>query len=87
MLAEGFKAEDYEEEPLGVWAENWEAVAFFIDCCGTQWRHGFGGPTGLDYTAVLAALRTLRLPRDRFQELYADVRTLERAALEEMARE
>lgn len=69
-----------------VWRENWESVLFFAHHCGTQWRYvgvGMGGAmaTGLDYTAVLAALRTLRLPKDRFEEVYADVRVMERAAL------
>lgn len=51
---------------------------------GTQWRVGAGGATGLDYTAVLAVIRSLRLPRARADELFADVRIMERAALEKM---
>ena len=73
-----------------VWAENWQSVMFFSNYCGTQWRYasGMGGvvSTGLDHTAVLANLRTLRLPRARADEIYADVRLMERAAMGAMAR-
>lgn len=68
-----------------VWEENWQSVSFFLEFCGTQWRSGMGGATGLDYTAVIASLRTLRFPRERFDEVFADVRTMEHAALAAMA--
>ena len=71
-----------------VWAENWASVVFFADFCMTQWRYAAGmnggGATGLDYSAVLASLRTLRLPREKFDRVFSDVRVLERAALEAM---
>ena len=68
-----------------VWEENWPAVMFFSRL-GTQWRHaGMGSPCGLDYTAVLALLRTLRLPRDEAEAMFDDVQTMERAALQEMS--
>lgn len=70
---------------IGVWPENWQSVGFFMDYCRTQWRVGMGGATGLDYTAVLACLRTLRLPRAEFDSMFADVRTMEAAALGAMA--
>lgn len=70
-----------------MWEENWPSVIFFSRL-GTQWRtSGMGSPTGLDYTAVLALLRTLRLPRDEHDALFDDVQTLERAALQEMAKQ
>ena len=69
-----------------MWEENWPSVIFFSRL-GTQWRVGVSGPTGLDYTAVLALLRTLRLPRDEHDALFDDVQTLERAALQEMAKQ
>lgn len=42
---------DFEVEP-----ENWETVVMFLRL-STQWRHGFNGPTGLDYTAVESTFR------------------------------
>lgn len=75
------------ENVVEVWAENWEAVSFFLEFCRSQWRAGMGGATGLDYTAVIASLRTLRLPRERFDEVFADVRVMEHAALQEMGKQ
>lgn len=69
-------------EELAIWPENRESVAFFREYCQTQWRSSMGGYTGLDYTAVLASLRTLRLGRDRRDEIFADVRVMESAALD-----
>lgn len=75
------------EHTVEVWAENVASVNFFLEYCGTQWRAGMGGATGLDYTAVIASLRTLRLGRERFDEVFADVRLMERAALNVMGGE
>lgn len=69
-----------------MWEENWPAVMFFSRI-STQWRvGGMGSPSGLDYTAVLALLRTLRLPRADADALFDDVQTMERAALQEMSK-
>lgn len=51
----------------------------------TQWRVGMGGPTGLDYTAVLALIRAMRLPREQSDELFKDIQTMEFEALVQMA--
>lgn len=73
-----------KEDCIEVWEENVQSVNFFLEFCGTQWRVVMGGVTGLDYTAVITSLRTLRLNRERFDEVFADIRTMERAAMEEM---
>lgn len=64
-----------------IWPENLEAAWFFREYLQTQWRVGAGGATGLDYTAVLACIRTLGMARDKRDELFADVRAMEAAAL------
>lgn len=69
-----------------MWQENWPAVLFFSRL-STQWRTGIGCQSGLDYTAVLALLRTLRLPRTEFDALFEDVQVMEGEALREMARQ
>lgn len=57
-----------------------------FSCLGTQWRvGGMGSATGLDYTAVLAFIRTLRLPREQADELFSDIQTMEAEALAVMA--
>lgn len=72
---------------MEVWADVWPAVEFFLDYCSTQWRVGGAGATGLDHTAVIADIKTLRLPRAKAGELYADVRVMERAALAQMRKD
>jgi hypothetical protein len=68
-----------------VWPENWESFLFFTGL-ETQWRFiaGLSGTvrTGLDYTAVLAEmqLKGMSVP-DRIG-LFADIKLMERAALE-----
>ena len=64
-----------------VWPENEDVYRFFRDYCLTQWRVGVGGVVGLDYTAVLACLRTLRISRDRRDEMFADLRCMESGAI------
>ncbi|MGD8327378.1 MAG: DUF1799 domain-containing protein, partial [Sphingomonadales bacterium] len=45
----------------------------------TQWREGFNGPSGLDYTAVRPTAEMLGLEVDR--TLFIDLRTMEAEAL------
>lgn len=48
---------------------------------GTQWRQGPSGAYGLDYNAIPFVLRMKRIPRERWPDLFEDLRVLERAAL------
>lgn len=73
-----------QSDEILIWPENAESVNFFVDYCRTQWRVGAGGPTGLDYTAVLATMRASPIPRARRDEVFADVRVMESAALDAM---
>lgn len=78
----GIKPEDYaDQDALEVWPENTQAVNFFIEYCATQWRTGMGGATGLDYSAVIAALQWLGFDKEVFEQ----VRCIERGALDAMA--
>jgi len=83
MRAAGFEPEDYADDVVEIWPDCWESVQFFIRL-STQWRHGFGGPTGLDYSAVLSLLRAMRFPREKSTQIFDDVQIMERAALVEM---
>jgi hypothetical protein len=73
-----------QETEVLIWPENELAYGVFVRLL-TQWRVGMGGATGLDYTAVLAFIRTLRLSRVEAEELFADIQVMESAALEAMA--
>lgn len=69
---------------MEVWPENWPAWVLFCEMSG-QWRSGFNGPTALDYTALFMRMDRLGLADPDWQDLFADVRTLESAALTQMA--
>ena len=68
-----------------VWPENWSAWALF-DEMGGQWRtRGMGGmPYALDYGPLLMRMERLRLSDIEYENLFADVRVLEHAALKQM---
>ena len=66
-----------------IWPENWPAFALFCKV-QTQWRVGMAGPTGLDYTPLLALMARMNLSDADHDELFDDVQTLERAALAAM---
>ena len=72
-----------EEQSFDVYADAWNSWRFFV-ACRTQWRHGFNGPTGLDYTAVRALMALLHAKRHERDELFADVTTMEAATLDEL---
>jgi hypothetical protein len=52
----------------------------------SQWRIGFGGATGLDYTAAIAHLRTAHgLRGKRLQKAWACMRAAEQGVLQAWA--
>ena len=69
---------EFEVEP-----ENWETVCLFM-AVQTQWRIGFSGPSGLDYTAVKATMDILGVTDQ--PAVFAGIRIMECAALQEMGR-
>jgi hypothetical protein len=70
---------------IDVWPDNVEAVNVFVEV-STQWRYaGMGSPSGLDYPSIESTLRMTGIPRKRWAGLFADVRVMERAALEHFA--
>ena len=85
-MAAGFTPDDYEEDPIEVWPEHARAWAFFCDSCSTQWRSGgMGGPTGLDYTAVLTVIQFEETGKEQAKELFDQIKLIERGALTAMA--
>lgn len=85
MEAAGFAPEDYETDPVEVYPENWLALDVFI-LMGTQWRVGMSGATGLDYSALYPLLDRRTSTQSEWDDLFADVRVCEQAALAEMNR-
>jgi hypothetical protein len=62
----------YPEHQAALWL--WLAVQ-------TQWREGFSGPTGLDYAGVESHLRVCGIRGADRRERWAELQTMERAAL------
>jgi hypothetical protein len=67
-----------------VWPENWDAVQLFT-ALGTQWRVSIGGgPSGLDYAALMALMPLYGGPS---RDLLDRVRVMEAAVLTEIRKE
>ncbi len=66
-----------------VWPENVPAWCLF-DALQTQWRAGAGGVIGLDYGVLAEELRVREIPPEEHEQLRADVRDMEAAALQEI---
>lgn len=63
-----------------VFPDNWTALSVFTDLA-TQWRVGFGGPTGLDYTAIEPVLRLRRVKRNQWAQTFDDLQVMETEVL------
>ena len=50
----------------------------------TQWRLSMSGPSGMDYLVLLALMARLNLTDAEHDELFDDVQTMERSALQTM---
>lgn len=80
MKASGLMPEDFDDDVIEVWPENWQSFELFA-VMGTQWRISMAGRAGLDYNALYPLLD--RAGGD-WQQLFDDVRAMESAALAEM---
>lgn len=78
----GLTADDVETAVL-IWPENWPAFEAF-SALRTQWRVAHCGRTGLDYGSIPITLRLIGTPRSEWREIFAALRIMESAALEEM---
>lgn len=68
---------------VDVWPEHQTALELFAAMM-TQWRTGFNGPTGLDYSAVPVVMEMHGVPDCDRRQRFEEIRTMERAALEAM---
>jgi hypothetical protein len=68
---------------IEIWPDNFDAYRLF-EAMRTQWRIGFGGPTGLDYSVLKSVAELIGLAGSdggMDQELFAKVRHMEFAVL------
>ncbi len=66
-----------------VWAENMPIISVF-SAMQTQWRMGYGGPVGLDYSVLPLVMRAVGVSRASLSEVFDGVQTMELAALDEI---
>lgn len=71
---------------LWLWPEN-RAAWDLWQCIQTQWRVGMGGATGLDYAGVQSAMQLIGVARKDRADLFALVRAMEGATLDEWAKQ
>ena len=84
----GLLPEDYAggEAVVGVAGpDTMTAVRVFL-AMGTQWRIGFCGETGLDYSVLPEVWARLKVPEADRDQAFEDLQVLERAALTEIHR-
>lgn len=81
--AAGFEVSDYELDDVDLWPENKAAFDLFLSL-RTQWRHGFNGPTGLDYTPLFRLMDDMGLIGDERKQMFGDIQHCEAAALKTM---
>ena len=78
--------EEASDPPVEVWPDNCEALSVFA-ALGTQWRSGPGGVYGLDYNVLYRKLDRMKLEPDEYDQMEADIRILESAALDAMRKD
>lgn len=81
----GLNPDDFAQahKPLAIWPDNLLPVSVFVGL-STQWRTGFNGPVGLDYTALPTVFRLKAIPRKEWPDLFEDLQSMETEALKAM---
>lgn len=70
-------------DEVAVWPEHESALEIF-DALSTQWRVGFAGATGLDYSVLPAIFDLYELPQSDRRDRLAEIRVMEGEALRTM---
>lgn len=78
VVKAGAQSEEFE-----VWPENFATFEIFC-AVRTQWRTGFSGPTGLDYSAVYPLIDREAGDSDEWRLMLADIQSMEFAALDQI---
>lgn len=77
---------ELNEDEYWLWPENEEAFGFWLSV-QTQWNVGMAGAIGLNYPGVETCLRMRGLKKKAQQNLFLLIQMMERACLEEWARQ
>jgi hypothetical protein len=81
----GFGPDEFEEIAVDVWPENVAALNVFLSMW-TQWRVGFSGPYGFDYTALPVVMDLTNIPTADRADTFESLRVMEREAVSLMNR-
>lgn len=73
--------EEASGPPVEVWPDNVDSVNAFV-AMATQWRTGFAGATGLDYSSLPVVFNLLGVSKAARAAVFDGVRLMEDAALE-----
>lgn len=78
----GLSPEDFPDldDTVEVWPDNEAALDVFA-AMQTQWRVGFAGATGLDYSALPAVLALCEIPPEQHPDTFDCLRIMEAEAL------
>lgn len=68
-----------------IWPENLQPFEVFRAML-SQWRHGFNGPTGLDYAALPIVEQRLGVKKRDRADIFAAVQVMESEALAEWSK-
>lgn len=83
----GLTADDYADDTAAqVWPENWPVWQLWRELRG-QWRAGFNGAYAIDYTPLFMRMERMRLGDADWEEMFADFRVVEAAALNEQTKD
>jgi len=85
LAAFGLTFDDVAGPPIEIWPGHEQALDLFLKM-RTQWRIGMAGATGLDYGVLFHKMDRMGLSAERYEDLEEEIRIMESAALEEMAK-
>lgn len=80
MARLGLTLADYESDVFELWPENLPAVQLYGKC-GTQWRQGPNGPTGLDHGMAFHWMGRMSLSDEAYDDLFSDLQVMEAEVL------
>lgn len=80
MESFGLSLEDYEDDSIALWTDNWLSFSVFIGM-STQWRTGVGGVTGLDYNALPTVMKLRGIKKNKHKQIFNDIQIMEAEAL------
>jgi hypothetical protein len=87
LVLDGEGTPPVPEDEFHLWPEHERALHCYL-ACQSQWRRDFGDRIGLDYQGVQAVIaRRFRLQGSEADELFCQLQAMERAALDEWARQ